>query len=51
MTDGCEPPRLDRIMALSEENGAVGGSGTADVFLAISGLLRLALDGLEVHVN
>jgi hypothetical protein len=33
-----------------EEGSAGGGSGTADGFLAVSGLLRLALYGFEVHV-
>jgi len=32
-----------------EENSASGGSGTADVFLAVGGLLGLTLDGLEAH--
>jgi len=36
---------------LGEEGSAVGGSGTADVFLAFGGLLRLTLDWFEVHVN
>jgi len=35
----------------SEEDGAVGGSGAANIFLAVSGLLGLALDGVGVHVN
>jgi len=35
----------------SEEDRAIRGSGAADAFLAVSGLLGLALDGFGVHVN
>ena len=47
MIDGCEPIGLWCL----KEDSAVGGSSTADAFLAVSGLLRLALDGLGTHVN
>ena len=34
-----------------EENRDVGGSGTADDFLTLSGLLGFALSGDEAHVD
>lgn len=52
MIDGCEPPRHRPIgLWCLEEDSAVCGSNIADVFLAVSRLLRLALDGLGTHVN
>jgi len=47
----CMDPRVMIGRWCLEEDSAIGGSGTADAFLAIGGLLGLALDGLEVHVN
>ena len=34
-----------------EEDSAMGGSGTTDIFLSISGLLRLALEDFGIHFN
>jgi len=36
---------------LEEDSAAVGGSGTADSFLASSGFLGLVLEGLGAHVK